>query len=116
MTTTILTTTTPTKLPIELSRCGYTLRQVHRSECAAIYEAVCKHTHQTHGFEVFEIRVQEARTLANGVHFANKERYPANEDFGSWAFAPSTRERAFEVFLNLEKKVKDRTARKAAFV
>jgi hypothetical protein len=104
-------TGTPIKLPFELSRCGYILRQIHRTEQAAIYEVIDRPTGGTHGFEVFEIRIQAPRTLANGVHFAHKERYPANEDFGVWAFAPATRARAFEVFSRLESKARQRRER-----
>ena len=93
---------TPSVLPETLRRCGYKLEQVHRSQYAAVYSVTDIETQQAHGFEVFEVRVQQAKALPNGVHFAHKECYPNNETFGVWAFAPRSRNRAFEIFAQLE--------------
>jgi hypothetical protein len=92
------------KLPPTLSRCGYLLQQVHRSQYAAVYSVTDEKTGDAHGFEVFEIREQQPRTMPNGVSFAHREIYPSNEAFGKWAFAPRTRERAFEIFGEMEVK------------
>lgn len=100
--TTILTELSPTKLPKSLTRCGYRLDQIHRSPNAAVYSVTDIETGTAHGFEVFQIKVQSERTTPNGIHFAHKERYPANEDFGVWAFAPRTKEKAFQIFGEME--------------
>ncbi len=92
----------PISLPIELKKCGYLLKQIHRSQHAAVYSVTDEKTGVQHGFEVFEIRVQAARTLPNGVSFAHKEIYPSDTCFGVWAFAPRTRERAKEIFFEME--------------
>ena len=97
---------TPSVLPETLKRCGYKLKQVHRSQYAAIYSVTDIETQQAHGFEVFEVRVQQAKTLPNGIHFAHKECYPNNENFGVWAFAPRTIERAEQIFAQMENKAK----------
>ncbi len=90
--------TTPELLPLNLKRCGYELKQLQRNDFAAMYSVTDIETQQPHGFEVFEIRIQEARTLANGIHFAHKEVYPNNEAFGNWAAAPRTLDRALQLF------------------
>jgi hypothetical protein len=92
----------PIALPIELKKCGYLLSQIHRSQYAAIYSVTDLKTSEKHGFEVFEIRVQAARTLPNGASFAHKEIYPSDTCFGFWAFAPRTKERAFKIFGEME--------------
>lgn len=97
-----MTKNQPIALSIEVKKCGYLLRQVHRSQYAAIYAVTDIETGTAHGFEVFEIRVQQPRTLANGVSFAHKEVYPNNEAFGVWAFAPRSRDRAFQIFAEME--------------
>lgn len=89
---------TPEQLPITFKRCGYQLQQLQRNEAAALYSVTDIETGQAHGFEVFEIRIQQARTTASGIHFAFKERYPSAEDFGQTAKAPTTLERALFLF------------------
>ena len=97
-----MTENQPITLPLEVKKCGYLLQQVHRSQYAAIYSVTDIETQQAHGFEVFEVRVQQAKTLSNGVSFAHKEVYPNSEAFGNWAFAPRSRERAFKIFTEIE--------------
>jgi hypothetical protein len=63
------------------------------------------------GYEVFLIREQhEFVRILGGVEktFEEKELKPRNEDFGSTAFAPSTRERAEEHFKSLTRRAKNR--------
>ena len=94
----------PITLPIELKKCGYWLKQIHRSQHAAVYSVTDAKTGDAHGFEVFEIRIQAARTLPNGISFAHKEVYPSDTCFGVWAFAPRAKERAFKIFGEMETK------------
>jgi hypothetical protein len=93
-----MTENKPISLPIELKKCGYLLKQIQRNDFAAVYSVTDIATGDEHGFEVFEVRVQQAKTLPNGVSYFFKERYPSDEAFGKWAFAPKTRERAFQIF------------------
>lgn len=88
----------PLKLPNEFQKFGYTLTQIHRSQYAAIYTVTDAKTGASHGFEVFAVKIQQERTTPSGIHFAFKEMYPSKEDFGVWAFAPRSRERAFQIF------------------
>lgn len=99
-----MTENKPISLPIELKKCGYLLKQIHRSQHAAVYSVTDEKTGVQHGFEVFSIRIQQERTTPSGISFAHKERYPSNEDFGVWAFAPRTKERAFKIFGEMETK------------
>jgi hypothetical protein len=92
----------PIPLPNSLTKCGYLLSQIHRSQYAAVYSVTDLKTGEKHGFEVFEVRIQAARALPNGASFAHKEIYPSDTCFGFWAFAPRTRERAFEIFGEME--------------
>lgn len=92
----------PLELPESFKKFGYTLQQIHRTQHAAIYTVTDAKTGASHGFEVFAVKIQEERTTPSGIHFAYKEKYPTGEDFGLWAFAPKTRERAFQIFAELE--------------
>lgn len=92
----------PLELPESFQKFGYTLAQIHRSPYAAIYTVTDVKTGASHGFEVFAVKIQQERTTPSGIHFAFKEMYPSKEDFGVWAFAPRTRERAFQIFAELE--------------
>lgn len=94
----------PIPLPLELKKCGFLLKQEYRLAAAAAYSVTDAITGEQHGYEVFEIRVQKPKTLPNGVQVPLKEKYPSPDDFGKWAFAPSTMKRALEIFLEIELK------------
>jgi hypothetical protein len=103
----------PELLPVNLKRYGYELQQLQRNEHAAVYSVTDIETQQAHGFEVFEIRIQQARIMANGIHFAHKEVYPNNEAFGNWAKAPRTLDRALQVFNEYTERGRKRTEKTA---
>lgn len=94
----------PIPLPMEFKKCGFLLKQEYRGAWTAVYSVTDTITGDQHGFEVFEIRVQQAKTLPNGIHYAFKEIYPPAEAFGKWAKAPSGLSRAVEIFLEMELK------------
>lgn len=94
----------PIPLPLNLKKCGFLLKQEYRLAAAAVYSVTDIETGKQHGYEVFEVRTQQAKTLPNGVKYPHKERYPPSEAFGKWAFAPSTFERALEIFMEIELK------------
>jgi len=89
---------TPEQLPLTFKTKGYQLSQLQRNPFAALYTVTDIETQQAQGYEVFEIRIQQARTTKSGVHFAFKERYPSAEDFGQTAKAPKTFDRALFLF------------------
>ena len=89
---------TPEQLPLSIKTKGFELNQVQRNEFAALYSVTDIETGNKHGFEVFEILIQQPRTTKSGIHFAHKEVYPSAEKFGDTAKAPQTTERALELF------------------
>ena len=95
---------TPIPLPMELKKCGFLLSQEYRGFATAAYSVTDTITGSEHGFEVFEIKVQQPKTLPNGVQMPLKEKYPSPEDFGKWAKAPGNFKRAIEIFLEMELK------------
>jgi hypothetical protein len=105
--------TKPELLPVNLKRYGYELKQLQRNEHAAVYSVTDIETQQAHGFEVFEVRIQQARTMANGIRFAHKEVYPNNEAFGNWANAPRTLDRALQLFNEYTERGRKRTEKTA---
>lgn len=52
-------------------------------------------------YEVFKIKVDQPK-IVFGIQLNEREIFPANEDFGKWAWSCSTRERAEEKFQLLE--------------
>jgi hypothetical protein len=94
----------PIPLPLELKKCGFLLKQEYRLAAAVAYSVTDIVTGDFQGFEVFELRIQQAKTLPNGVRYPHKEIYPSAEAFGKWAFAPSTMRRALEIFIEIELK------------
>lgn len=92
----------PIPLPMELKKCGFLLKQEYRLAAAVAYSVTDIVTGEHHGYEVFEIRVQKPKTLPNGVEVPLKEKYPSSNNFGKWAFAPSTMKRALEIFIEIE--------------
>jgi hypothetical protein len=94
----------PIPLPLEFKKCGFLLKQEYRLAAAVAYSVTDIDTGNFQGFEVFELRLQQAKTLPNGVTYPHKERYPPSEAFGKWAFSPSTLERALEIFMEIELK------------
>lgn len=94
----------PIPLPMEFKKCGFLLKQEYRLAAAVAYSVTDIITGDEHGYEVFEIRIQQPKTLPNGVQIPMKEKYPSPDDFGKWAFAPSRMERALEIFMEIELK------------
>jgi hypothetical protein len=92
----------PIPLPLEFKKCGFWLKQEYRLAAAVVYSVTDIITGDQHGYEVFEVRIQQPKTLPNGVQVPLKEKYPSPDDFGKWAFAPSTIKRAVEIFMRIE--------------
>lgn len=66
----------PIPLPLEFKKCGFLLKQEYRTVNTAAYSVTDTLTNDEHGFEVFEIRVQQPKTLPNGVHIRSKRFTP----------------------------------------
>ena len=76
---------------------GITLELVARASSAAIYKLDIDGATR---FEVIRIRVREARTF-KGKSYPRREKYPSNEDWGSFGWTLPNIERAWELFLEL---------------
>lgn len=57
------------------------------------------------GYEVFKIRIQSKHTLPDGKIVSAKEKLPNDENFGVWAFAYRTLDKAIQKFEELERRV-----------
>lgn len=79
-------------LPLVHRANGITLNQVKRNRHVAMYKAEIGNN-----YEVFEIRIRKGESKF-GKYYPARERYPGNEDFGTWAYSLTGRERAEEVF------------------
>jgi hypothetical protein len=95
----------PKELDFEIRKNGYLYRQLRRGDKAFIYEQIDEESARTVGHEVFKRKVQRAQDVVLGgkeISYESKERFPGNNDFGSWAWAFRTLERAEEKFNELE--------------
>jgi hypothetical protein len=75
---------------------GRTLKQLARSDKAALYELI-GYQGLTYGFEVVRIRIQKQREQF-GRTFGEREAYPASSQFGyiAWSYGCNYRRQAFE--------------------
>lgn len=88
-------------LPHKIRKNGFYYVQVLRGERSFIYEQ--RITPEIKYYEVFELRIQPAKTFPSGKSYPAKEKFPGNEDFGEWAWSCRTYERAYERYLEFEK-------------
>ncbi len=88
----------------------YEFRLVKRSELVAMYALWFMDVEdgdepRIHCYEVFQIKKQKPQIRVipgyREVEYREKELYPRNEDFGRTAWAPSSVERAEEIFESL---------------
>jgi hypothetical protein len=94
------------KLSQEVLKNGFVYKLVDRSEGAAIYAQYRPGGTLLVGYEVFIIRVQEEKDVVikgTPIHYAHKELFPKDEDFGftAWAFNVSQLKRAKVMFEGL---------------
>lgn len=86
-------------LPQKTRKNGHDYVQVCRGEKGCIYWVWYKDLPV--GYEVMNIRVRPRRQV-KGIWLEAKEKFPSNEDFGYYAWAYRSRERAEEKFNVLE--------------
>ena len=86
-------------LSSKIRKNNYTYTLVCRGQRSCIY---AQHvTPKMTCFEVFIIRVNKAKTI-NGKFIPEKERFPADEDFGKYAWSYCDYESALKKFNKLE--------------
>lgn len=86
-----------------IKRKGYTYTQKHTST-AYVYEQ-CDDSGRVVGYEVFRHKVQKRRESQIGgrdVVFPARVRFPADEDFGNWAWSFMSYEKALQKYFDLQ--------------
>lgn len=81
-----------------VKRGAFTHHLIKRNKHVAMYDTCIDE--EVIGYEVFLIKIQKPKIIF-GREIAFKEKFPKNEDFGYSAYAPSTRERANEIYTEL---------------
>lgn len=87
-------------LPFVLKKNSFKYTQLHRGSRSCIYEQ--RVSEKTRYYEVFLIRLSQEKLLPNGKILPVKEKFPADEDFGTWAWTYPTLQAAQRKFNELE--------------
>jgi len=88
-------------LPNEIKKNTFIYRLVKRGERAMMYEQFCTDAERVIAWEVFKRKIDPPKEVF-GVKLGEREIFPGNEDFGKWAWAPSSQEKAEFIFNQLE--------------
>jgi hypothetical protein len=92
----------------EIRKNGYIYSLEKRGEKAMIYKQVCAEEGITVGYEVFKRKIDKPKVVF-GIELGEREIFPGNEDFGKWAWAVRSLERAEERFHNIESGIEEQT-------
>jgi hypothetical protein len=93
-------------LPENIKRKGFFYELEKRGTKTLIYRQIDDEDNIIVGYEVFKIKVDKPKVVF-GIQLNEREVFPANEDFGKWAWSCSTRERAEQKFQYLESLVEE---------
>jgi hypothetical protein len=88
-------------LPERIRRKGFFYDFVKRGEKAMIYKQTDVEDDFIVAYEVFKIKVDQPKVVF-GIQLNEREIFPANEDFGKWAWSCPSLERAEKKFQYLE--------------
>lgn len=88
-------------LPKEIRRKGFIYNLERRGEKSLIYSQTDVEDNYIVAYEVFRIRVDKPKVVF-GIELGEREVFPANEDFGKWAWTYPTLERAEKAYRELE--------------
>ena len=88
-------------LPEKIKRKGFIYELEKRGTKSLIYRQVDDEDNLIVAYEVFKIKVDKPKVVF-GIQLNEREVFPANEDFGKWAWSCSRRERAEQKFQYLE--------------
>lgn len=89
------------KLSNEINKNGFVYTLYKRGEKAMIYEQYDPEVEMVVAYETFRLKVDKPKVVF-GIELGEREIFPGNEDFGKWAWACSTKERALERFDRIE--------------
>ena len=88
-------------LPERIRRKGFFYDFVKRGDKAMIYKQTDVEDDFIVAYEVFKIKVDQPKVVF-GIQLNEREIFPANEDFGKWAWSCPSLERAERKFQFLE--------------
>ena len=88
-------------LPEKIKRKGFTYELEKRGNKALMYRQIDDEDGILVAYEVFKIKVDPPKTVF-GIPLNEREVFPANEDFGKWAWSCSTKDKAEKRFQDLE--------------
>jgi hypothetical protein len=89
------------KLSNEINKNGFVYTLHKRGEKAMIYEQYDPEVERIVAYEIFRIKIDKPKVVFD-IELGEREIFPGNEDFGKWAWACSTKERALERFERIE--------------
>lgn len=88
-------------LPETIRRKGFFYNLEKRGTKALIYKQTDSEEGYVAAYEVFKIKVDQPKVVF-GIQLNEREIFPANEDFGKWAWSCPNLERALKKFELLE--------------
>ena len=88
-------------LPEKIKRKGFTYELEKRGTKALMYRQIDDEDGILVAYEVFKLKVDPPKVVF-GIPLNEREVFPANEDFGKWAWCCRDRERAEKRFQDLE--------------
>jgi hypothetical protein len=89
-------------LPEKIKRKNFTYELEKRGERTLMYRQISDLDNSIIGYEIFRIKIDQPK-MVFGNQLNEREVFPSGEDFGKWAWACSTKERAevkFELIEN----------------
>lgn len=91
-------------LPEKIKRKGFTYELEKRGTKAFIYRQIDDEDGSLVAYEVFKMKVDPPKVVF-GIPLNEREVFPANEDFGKWAWSCRSLEKAEIRFLDLENSI-----------
>lgn len=88
-------------LPEKIKRKGFIYELEKRGEKSLIYRQIDDEDGDLVAYEVFRLKIDPPKVVF-GISLNKREVFPANEDFGKWAWSYKLRERAEKKFQELE--------------
>ena len=90
----------------EIRKNGFIYRLEKRGQKAMIYKQICPDESNYIAYEVFKIKVDKPK-IVFGIQLNEREIFPGNEDFGKWAWATNSLERAEYKFQRIESGIEE---------
>ena len=88
-------------LPEKIKRKGFFYELEKRGNKALMYRQIDDEDNILVAYEVFKIKVDPPKVVF-GIQLNEREVFPANEDFGKWAWTCTNKEKADRRFQEIE--------------